>query len=55
MINILFKSITGGFGRVLGRCIGFIFIGFIIYLVINYLGLDIKSIIPKIDLGGVLY
>lgn len=55
MISSIFRSIGGGFGRVLGRCLGLIFIGFIIYCVINYLDIDIKSIIPKINLGGVLY
>lgn len=51
----LINGIGGGFGRVLGRCFGIIFIGFVIYMLINYLDLDIKSIIPKINLGGVFY
>lgn len=51
----LINGLGNGFGRSVGRILGLIFIGYIIYLIINYLGLDIKSIIPKIDIGGVLY
>jgi len=47
-MNTLFKSMIGGFGRVLGRFIFYIFIGFVVYLLIKYLGIDIKSIIPNI-------
>lgn len=47
-MTTLFKSMIGGFGRVFGRFIFYIFIGFVIYLLIKYLGIDIKSIIPNI-------
>ena len=54
-MNSLLRGIGGGFGRVLGRFLCYIFIGFVIYLLITYLGIDIKSIIPSIRLGGFLY
>lgn len=54
MINSIFRGIGSGFGRSIGRILGLLFIGFIIYLVINYLDIDIKSIIPKIRIGGFL-
>lgn len=53
-MRTLLRSFGGGFGRVLGRFICYIFIGFIIYMLINYLNIDIKSIIPKLNLGGLL-
>ena len=49
------KSIGGGFGRVLGRFFCYLFIGLIIYFALNYLDFDIKSIIPKVNIGGILW
>ena len=46
----LINGIGGGFGRSIGRVLGLIFIGYLIYLAINYFGIDIKSIIPNINL-----
>lgn len=54
-MRTLLRGIGGGFGRVLGRFICYIFIGFVIYLLITYLDIDIKSIIPRLSLGGLLY
>ena len=53
-MNTLLRGIGGGFGRVLGRFLCYIFIGFIIYTLLNYFNIDIKSIIPKINIGGLL-
>ena len=54
----LINGLGSGFGRSIGRILGFIFIGYIIYLLINYLGIDIKSIIPiyipNFNIGGLL-
>lgn len=51
MIKTLFRGIGGGFGRVLGRFLCYIFIGVVIYLLITYLNIDIKSIISKLNIG----
>lgn len=53
-MKTLLRGIGGGFGRVLGRFLCYIFIGFLIYLLITYLDIDIKSIIPKINLGSLI-
>ena len=50
----LINGIGGGFGRTIGRVLGFIFIGFVIYVLLNYFNIDISSIINKIR-GGVFY
>ncbi len=54
-MRTLLRGIGGGFGRVLGRFLCYIFIGVVIYLLITYLGIDIKSIIPKVNIGRLLY
>ena len=51
-MNILIKSIFGSFSRTIGRIIAYLFIGFVIYLLIKYLDIDLKSIFPRINLGG---
>lgn len=53
-MNSILRGIGGGFGRVLGRFICYLLIGFIIYLLITTFDIDIKSIIPKIRLGGLI-
>ena len=55
MIKTLLRGVGGGFGRVLGRFICYLFIAFILYMLITYLDIDIKSILPKVSLGGLLY
>jgi len=54
-MNTLIRSITGGFGRVLGRFLFYIVLGFIVYIIINKLGINISDIIPKINIGGLIY
>lgn len=51
-MNFLFRSITNGFSRTIGRVLAYLFIGFVIYMVIKFLGIDLKSIFPRISLGG---
>lgn len=46
-MNSLIRGVGGGIGRVLGRFIGTLLIGFIIYLILTTLNIDISSIISK--------
>lgn len=55
MIKTLFRGVGSGFGRVLGRFICYIFIAFVIYMIITYFDVDIKSIIPKVNIGRFLW
>lgn len=43
----------GGFGRVFGRIVAYLFIGFIIYYLMKYFDIDIKSIISN-KIGGLI-
>lgn len=47
MIKTLFRGVGSGFGRVLGRFIGTLFIGVAIYILLNALDIDISTIISK--------
>lgn len=53
-MNFLLRGLSSGFGRTIGRVFAYLFIGFIIYILLNYLDIDIKSILPKVSLGGLL-
>lgn len=53
-MNSLLRGVGSGFGRTIGRIFGYLFIGIIIYILINALGIDIKSIIPRVSIGGLL-
>lgn len=44
-MKTLLRGVGGGFGRVLGRFICYIFIGVVIYFLFNALDIDITSII----------
>ena len=48
----LINGLGSGFGRSIGRVLGLIFVGFLIYILINSLGINIKDIIPKVNIGG---
>lgn len=48
MMKTLFRGVGSGFGRVLGRFICYLFIGFVLYVLVKALGIDISSYIPKI-------
>lgn len=47
-MKILLRSISGGFGRVLGRFLFYILAGFVIYNIISKLGINIEDYIPNI-------
>lgn len=47
-MKILVRSIAGGFGRVLGRFLFYILVGYLIYIIINKLGINIQDYIPSI-------
>ena len=47
MINTLLRGMGSGFGRVFGRIIAYIFIGFVVYLLLKYFDIDVKDIIQK--------
>lgn len=47
-MKTLVRSITGGFGRVLGRFLFYIVIGFVIYFIIKKLGINLEDYIPNI-------
>ena len=53
-MNYLLRGLSSGFGRAIGRIFSYLFIGFVIYLLITYFDIDIKSIIPKVSIGGLL-
>ena len=54
IMNTLLRGVGSGFGRVLGRFIGTIFIGFSIYVLLNALDIDIIGIIKNISLKGLI-
>ena len=49
----LINGLGSGFGRSIGRILGLIFLGFVIYFLFNALDINIKDIIPKVSIGGV--
>ena len=42
------RSVSGGFGRVLGRFLFYIMIGYLAYFIIQKLGINIGDYIPNI-------
>lgn len=44
----LIRGIGSGFGRTFGRFLFYILIGFLAYLIIQKLGINIENIIPNI-------
>lgn len=42
------RSVSGGFGRVLGRFLFYIIIGYLAYFIIQKLGINISDYIPNI-------
>lgn len=48
MIKTLLRGVGGGFGRVLGRFLCYILLGFLIYFIIKTLGINISDYIPNI-------
>lgn len=48
MIKCLLRGLGGGFGRVLGRFLCYIFLGFALYFIIKTLGINISDYIPNI-------
>ena len=53
-MNTLLRGIGGGFGRVLGRFFGTLFIGFLIYVLLNALDINIVDIVKNISLKGLI-
>ena len=47
-MNSLIRGVGGGIGRVIGRFIGTLLIGFVIYLILTTLNIDISAIISKL-------
>lgn len=47
MISTLLRGVGSGFGRVFGRIIAYLIIGFIVYMLLKYFDIDIKDIISK--------